>query len=69
MSVPSTKRARGRTSVAPKEEGGLTMRTILYARVSTADQSLGHQRAQAEAAGFEIVQVCDLSATAAPRRY
>jgi len=30
------------------------MRCILYARVSTADQSLDHQRQQAEAAGFKI---------------
>ena len=28
--------------------------TILYARVSTADQTLEHQRTQAEAAGFRI---------------
>ena len=28
--------------------------TILYARVSTADQTIGHQRKQAEAAGFKI---------------
>ena len=31
--------------------------TILYARVSTADQNLDHQRTQAEAAGFEIDEV------------
>jgi len=31
--------------------------TILYARVSTADQTLDHQQAQAEAAGFEINHV------------
>jgi DNA invertase Pin-like site-specific DNA recombinase len=30
------------------------MKTILYARVSTVDQTLNHQRTQAEAAGFEI---------------
>jgi DNA invertase Pin-like site-specific DNA recombinase len=30
------------------------MKTILYARVSTVDQTLDHQRTQAEAAGFEI---------------
>lgn len=30
------------------------MRCVLYARVSTADQSLDHQRQQAEAAGFKI---------------
>jgi len=32
-------------------------RTILYARVSTADQNLAHQRTQAEAAGFKIDEV------------
>lgn len=32
-------------------------RTILYARVSTADQTLDHQRTQAEAAGFVIDEV------------
>ncbi|WP_116654902.1 recombinase family protein [Pelagibacterium sediminicola] len=32
-------------------------RTILYARVSTADQNLDHQRTQAEAAGFAIDEV------------
>ena len=32
-------------------------RTILYARVSTADQNLHHQQAQAEAAGFIIDEV------------
>ena len=31
--------------------------TILYARVSTADQNIDHQQAHAEAAGFEIDQV------------
>ncbi|RUV32642.1 recombinase family protein [Mesorhizobium sp. M7A.F.Ca.MR.148.00.0.0] len=32
-------------------------KTILYARVSTADQTLSHQRTQAEAAGFKIDKV------------
>lgn len=32
-------------------------KTILYARVSTAEQNLDHQKAQAEAAGFAIDQV------------
>lgn len=32
-------------------------RTILYARVSTAEQNIDHQRAQAEAAGFTIDEV------------
>ena len=31
--------------------------TILYARVSTADQTIAHQRKQAEAAGFKIDDV------------
>lgn len=33
------------------------MQTILYARVSTADQTSAHQRTQAEAAGFKIDKV------------
>ncbi len=33
------------------------MQTILYARVSTIDQTLAHQRTQAEKAGFIIDQV------------
>jgi DNA invertase Pin-like site-specific DNA recombinase len=33
------------------------MATILYARVSTIDQTLDHQQAQAEAAGFKIDEV------------
>jgi len=32
-------------------------RTVLYARVSTAEQTLAHQRAQAEAAGFHLDKV------------
>lgn len=32
-------------------------KTILYARVSTAEQNLDHQRTQAEAAGFHIDEV------------
>ena len=30
------------------------MKTVLYARVSTVDQTIDHQRTQAEAAGFNI---------------
>src|SRR3954469_18480339 len=30
------------------------MKTVLYARVSTADQTIAHQRTKAEAAGFKI---------------
>lgn len=33
------------------------MKTILYARVSTADQTAAHQRTQAEAAGFTVDDV------------
>ncbi len=32
-------------------------KTVLYARVSTADQNLDHQKKQAEAAGFKIDKV------------
>lgn len=32
-------------------------KTVLYARVSTADQTLSHQRTQAEMAGFKIDKV------------
>jgi putative DNA-invertase from lambdoid prophage Rac len=30
------------------------VKTILYARVSTTDQTIAHQRKKAEAAGFRI---------------
>ncbi|MET4827823.1 DNA invertase Pin-like site-specific DNA recombinase [Bradyrhizobium ottawaense] len=33
------------------------MTTVLYARVSTTEQTLDHQQAQAEAAGFKIDEV------------
>ncbi|TXN41464.1 recombinase family protein [Methylobacterium sp. WL30] len=33
------------------------MKTVLYARVSTTEQNLQHQRTQAEAAGFELDEV------------
>ncbi|SFZ86673.1 Site-specific DNA recombinase [Devosia enhydra] len=33
------------------------MRTIFYARVSTRDQTIGHQKTQAEAAGYVIDEV------------
>jgi putative DNA-invertase from lambdoid prophage Rac len=36
---------------------GVAMKTILYARVSTVDQTIEHQRTQAEAAGFKIDEV------------
>lgn len=35
------------------------MATVLYARLSTSEQSIAHQRAQAEAAGFEIDKVIE----------
>jgi putative DNA-invertase from lambdoid prophage Rac len=34
-----------------------TMATVLYARVSTSEQTIGHQRTQAEKAGFKFDQV------------
>jgi DNA invertase Pin-like site-specific DNA recombinase len=33
------------------------MKTVLYCRVSTADQTIAHQRSQAETAGFQIDEV------------
>ena len=33
------------------------MRTVLYARVSTSEQTIAHQRSQAESAGFKIDEV------------
>ncbi len=42
---------------ADKAKGGSGRRTVLYARVSTADQTLAHQREQAEAAGFHFDEV------------
>lgn len=33
------------------------MKTVLYARVSTTDQTIGHQKTQAEQAGFTIDEV------------
>jgi DNA invertase Pin-like site-specific DNA recombinase len=37
----------------------MTMQTILYARVSTTEQTIDHQREQAEKAGFEIARVIE----------
>ena len=34
-----------------------SLRTILYARVSSVDQTIAHQEAQARAAGFKIDEV------------
>src|SRR6476646_1700354 len=42
-------------ALADKKKG--LGRTALYARVSTAEQTLAHQRAQAEAAGFHLDEV------------
>ena len=42
---------------APADEKKLRGRIVLYARVSTADQTLEHQRSQAEAAGFRLDEV------------
>jgi putative DNA-invertase from lambdoid prophage Rac len=39
---------------APADKKKGLGRTVLYARVSTAEQPLAHQRAQAEAAGYRI---------------
>lgn len=46
-------------SIGHKPNGRIAImsRTILYARVSTVDQTLDHQRTQAEAAGFVIDEV------------
>ncbi len=33
------------------------MRTVLYARVSTSEQTIAHQRTQAESAGFKVDEV------------
>jgi predicted site-specific integrase-resolvase len=42
---------------APADKKKGLGRTVLYARVSTAEQTLAHQRAQAEAAGFHLDEV------------
>jgi putative DNA-invertase from lambdoid prophage Rac len=39
---------------APADNKQAHGRTVLYARVSTAEQTLAHQRAQAEAAGYRL---------------
>jgi len=40
--------------MAKRSEASSTHKTILYARVSTADQTIDHQKAQALRAGFKI---------------
>lgn len=54
--VGSAQRSGIPTAVTPADQrlGG---RTVMYARVSTADQTLAHQRSQAEAAGFRLDEV------------
>ena len=42
---------------APADKKKAYGRTVLYARVSTAEQTLAHQRAHAEAAGFHLDEV------------
>src|SRR5258708_30616931 len=41
----------------PNGQRGHVMATILYARVSTAEQTIDHQLAHAKAAGFSIDEV------------
>lgn len=56
--VGSPLRTLSSTDQTPMDkEKGVGRRTILYARVSTADQSLAHQSEQAEAAGFHLDEV------------
>ena len=43
--------------VAVERDARVLPKTVLYARVSTADQTLAHQRDQAQAAGFVIEKV------------
>jgi putative DNA-invertase from lambdoid prophage Rac len=52
---PADKVLRDAASADKKEAPG--GRTILYARVSTTEQTLAHQKAQAEAAGFHLDEV------------
>jgi putative DNA-invertase from lambdoid prophage Rac len=42
---------------APADNKQAHGRTVLYARVSTAEQTLAHQRAQAEAAGYRLDEI------------
>jgi putative DNA-invertase from lambdoid prophage Rac len=56
--VGSALRTVSSTDQTPMDkENGVGRRTILYARVSTADQNLAHQREQAEASGFHLDHV------------
>jgi putative DNA-invertase from lambdoid prophage Rac len=49
--------ASGDQTPKDTEHGGRGRRTVLYCRVSTADQTLEHQRTQAEGAGFHLDEV------------
>jgi putative DNA-invertase from lambdoid prophage Rac len=56
--VGSPLRTVSSTDQTPMDtEKGVGRRTILYARVSTADQNLAHQREQAEAAGYRLDEI------------
>jgi putative DNA-invertase from lambdoid prophage Rac len=41
----------------PEDMSFEDMKTVLYARVSTSEQTLAHQKSQAEAAGFKLDEV------------
>jgi putative DNA-invertase from lambdoid prophage Rac len=47
----------GKSGQEPRGHQPRDMRTVLYCRVSTADQTLHHQQTQAEAAGFRFDEV------------
>lgn len=54
MHSPTDKRINGHD---PNEQGSHMSATVLYARVSTADQTIEHQAVQARSAGFKLDQV------------
>jgi putative DNA-invertase from lambdoid prophage Rac len=47
----------GKTGQEPRGHNPRAMRIVLYCRVSTADQTLDHQRTQAAAAGFRFDEI------------
>src|SRR6202011_4857081 len=53
--LPPTDKVSKDGAPADKKKG--LGRTVLYARVSTAEQTLAHQKAQALAAGFHLDEV------------
>jgi putative DNA-invertase from lambdoid prophage Rac len=56
--VAINRNGRSRSIVtAGRDQSERAGRTILYARVSTTEQTLAHQKAQAEAAGFHLDEV------------